>query len=214
MSLFQFYSYIDGSLHVSGPQAHLQENSHSCSHNHWFNIRTVLVACSVCCGNSCVSSPEDGPVGPKHVEIRQYMNKIEIVTSVGFYSICWKDARYQRLKKCIKCISSKSLRVSLNWLLRIAFFDGNAISFHAVVLMGECCPTLFWTPQRHYPSDRASQPKSPWFFNNTALETSKLAQCNVPHIAHYSVPNIARQAIFSTDITCVLFLLRAPQHHA
>ena len=37
--------------------------------------------------NSCVNSPEDGPVGPKHVEIRQYINKIEIVTSVGFYSI-------------------------------------------------------------------------------------------------------------------------------
>jgi len=49
MSLFQFYSYIDGSLRVSGPRAHLQENSHSCSHNHWFSIRTVLVACSVCC---------------------------------------------------------------------------------------------------------------------------------------------------------------------
>jgi hypothetical protein len=30
MSLFQFYSYIDGSLHVSGLQAHPQENSHSC----------------------------------------------------------------------------------------------------------------------------------------------------------------------------------------
>jgi len=47
MSLFQFYSYIDGSLHVSGPQDHPQENSHSCSHNHWFSIRTILVACSV-----------------------------------------------------------------------------------------------------------------------------------------------------------------------
>jgi len=35
----------------------------------------------------CVNSPEDGPVGPKHVEIRLYINKIEIVTSVGFYSI-------------------------------------------------------------------------------------------------------------------------------
>jgi len=35
-----------------------------------------------------VNSPEDGPVGPKHVEIRQYINRIEIVTSVGFYSIC------------------------------------------------------------------------------------------------------------------------------
>jgi len=36
------------------------------------------------CGNSCVNSPEDGPVGPKHVEIRRHMNKIETVTSVGF----------------------------------------------------------------------------------------------------------------------------------
>jgi len=34
MSLF--YSYIAGSLHVSGPQAHLQESSYCCSHNHWF----------------------------------------------------------------------------------------------------------------------------------------------------------------------------------
>jgi len=81
MSLFQFYSYIDGSLHVSGPQAHLQENSHSCSHNHW---------------NSCVNSPEDGPVGPKHVEIRQYTNKIEIVTSVGFSFLMLKRCTVQK----------------------------------------------------------------------------------------------------------------------
>jgi hypothetical protein len=96
MSLFQFYSYIDGCLHVSGLQAHPQENSHSCSHNHWFSGCTVRAACSVCprperynhwtngCVNSYVNSPEDGPVGPKHVEIRRYTNKIEIVTSVGF----------------------------------------------------------------------------------------------------------------------------------
>jgi hypothetical protein len=32
-----------------------------------------------------VNSPEDGPVGPKRVEIRRFMNKIEIVTSVGFF---------------------------------------------------------------------------------------------------------------------------------
>ena len=44
MSLFQFYSYIAGSLHVSGPQAHPQESSHSSSHNHWFSICTALVA--------------------------------------------------------------------------------------------------------------------------------------------------------------------------
>jgi hypothetical protein len=36
------------------------------------------------CVNSCVNSPKDRPVGPKHVEIRRYMNKIEIVTPVGF----------------------------------------------------------------------------------------------------------------------------------
>ena len=99
MSLF--YSYIDGSLHVSGPPAHLQENSHSCSHNHWFSIRTVLVACSVCCvlygcGNSCVNSPEDGPVGPKHVQIRRYMNKIETVTSVGFSFLMLKRCTVQK----------------------------------------------------------------------------------------------------------------------
>jgi len=96
MSLFQFYSYIDGSLHVLGPQAHLQENSHSCSNNHWFlqyPYRSARVFCTRPerygyrtngCGNSCVNSPEDGPVGPKHVDIRRHMNKIETVTSVGF----------------------------------------------------------------------------------------------------------------------------------
>jgi hypothetical protein len=31
-----------------------------------------------------MNSPEDGPVAPKRVEIRRYMNKIEIVISVGF----------------------------------------------------------------------------------------------------------------------------------
>ena len=111
MSLF--YSYIAGSLHVSGPQAHLQESLYSCSHNHWFSFCAALFACSVCCQNtrtqrhrnwtngcvnSCMNSPEDGPVGPKHVEIQQYTNKT--VTSVGFHSICWKDARYKKLKTC------------------------------------------------------------------------------------------------------------------
>jgi hypothetical protein len=47
MSLFKFYSYIDESLHVSSLQAHPQENSHSCSHNHWFSGCTVRAACSV-----------------------------------------------------------------------------------------------------------------------------------------------------------------------
>ena len=107
-----FYSYIAGSLHVSGPQAHPQESSHSCSHNHWFSICTARVLCMLYniqstrterhrywsngCVNSCTNSPEDGLVDPKHVETQQYTNKI--VTSVGFHSICWKDARYKKLK--------------------------------------------------------------------------------------------------------------------
>jgi len=44
-----------------------------------------------------VNSLEDGPAGPKHVEIRRYMNKIETVTSVGFL--------FLMLKSCtVKCI--------------------------------------------------------------------------------------------------------------
>ena len=39
--------------------------------------------------NSCTNSPEDGHVGPKHVEIQQYTNKI--VKSVGFHSIFHMD---------------------------------------------------------------------------------------------------------------------------
>jgi len=33
------------------------------------------------------------------------MNKIEIVTSVGFYSICWKGVRYKKLKSWQKWFS-------------------------------------------------------------------------------------------------------------
>jgi hypothetical protein len=96
MSLLKFYSYIDRSLHLSGLQAHPQKNSHGCSHNHWFSGCTVRAAYIQStrperyshwtnnCVNSCVNSPDDGPVGPKHVEICRYKNKIEIMTSVGF----------------------------------------------------------------------------------------------------------------------------------
>ena len=48
------------------------------------------------CVNSCTNSPEDGSVGPKHVETEQYTNKI--MTSVGFHSIRLKDAWYKKLK--------------------------------------------------------------------------------------------------------------------
>jgi len=56
MSLF--YSYIAGSLHVSGPQAHLQESSYRCSHNHWFSFCAALFACSLCCENSHQDRPQ------------------------------------------------------------------------------------------------------------------------------------------------------------
>jgi hypothetical protein len=100
MSLFQFYSYIDGSLHVSVPQAHPQENSHSCSHNHWYSGFIVWAACFVCCGWSQVNSPEDGPVGPKHVEIRRCVNKIEIF--LGFlYRASSIDLQIKVSNRCI-----------------------------------------------------------------------------------------------------------------
>jgi hypothetical protein len=72
MSLFQFYSYIDRSLHVSGLQAHSRENSHSCSHNHWFSGCTVRAACSVCCGwswwlfSTVENSHQDQPQHTEH----------------------------------------------------------------------------------------------------------------------------------------------------
>jgi hypothetical protein len=52
--------------------------------------------------NSCVNSPEDGPIGPKHVEIRRYMNKIEIVTSVGFSFHMLKTCPVQKALNDIK----------------------------------------------------------------------------------------------------------------
>ena len=57
-----------------------------------------------------MNSPEDGPVGPKHVEIRQYINKIEIVTSVGFYSIYSETYLFLMLRvvtwRCFWCVQS------------------------------------------------------------------------------------------------------------
>jgi len=64
------------------------------------------------CVNSCTNSREDGPVGPKHVEIQQYTNKI--VTSVGFHSICWKDARYKKLKIYLRESTLKKMEIISN----------------------------------------------------------------------------------------------------
>ena len=74
MSLFQFYLYIVGSLHVSGPPAHPQESSHSCSHKHWFGVCTALTVCSVCCTQHiiyCRISTCFGPTGPSSGEFTQ-----------------------------------------------------------------------------------------------------------------------------------------------
>jgi len=57
----------------------------------WLRLFIVIPGTNGC-GNSCVNSPEDGPVGPKHVEVRRYMNKTETVTSVGF--------SFPMLKRC------------------------------------------------------------------------------------------------------------------
>ena len=65
--------------------------------------------------NSCVNSPEGGPVGPKHVEIRQYINKIEIVTSVGFIP-------YVKIMHGTKSLKHSSLYIRLTHDKRIHFF--------------------------------------------------------------------------------------------
>jgi len=57
MPLFQFYSYIDGSLHVSGPQAHPQESSHSCSHNQWLCEQLCELSRGWACGPETCRDP-------------------------------------------------------------------------------------------------------------------------------------------------------------
>ena len=140
MSLF--YSYITGSLHVSGPQAHLQESSYSCSHNHWFSIcplwtRALYVVQSTRperyrhwtngCVNSCTNSPEDGPVGPKHLETQQYTNKI--VTSVGLNSIYPflfnSISRWAFWRMCRSCITHKIKFTEIN--IKHCSWTGNSI---------------------------------------------------------------------------------------
>jgi hypothetical protein len=74
-------------------------------YSHWTNS----------CVNSCVNSPEDGPVGPKHVEIRRYMNKIEIVTFM--FAPCIFSIKILLLKsnKCTFLVTStlNKIRVTI-----------------------------------------------------------------------------------------------------
>jgi hypothetical protein len=66
-----------------------------------------------------VISPEDGPVDPKHIEIRRYMNKIEIVTSVGFYFI--HTIKYMKLnlycstRSCFSSVKSYYNNLSIRY---------------------------------------------------------------------------------------------------
>ena len=66
------------------------------------------------CVKSCTNSPEDGPVGPKHVEIQQYTNKI--VTSVGFHSTWKKLAGFFLFYSC-----TRIFKISLFCLYFIAY---------------------------------------------------------------------------------------------
>ena len=120
MSLFQFYSYIAGSLHVHNIQSTRPEQ-----YRHWTNG----------CGNSCVKSPKDGPVGLKHVEIRQYMNKIKIATSVGFYS---RNRKMYMSRYCSFQLRAKFLRLHLSSRCNLR----NAV--HAGIKWGQasCCKCI------------------------------------------------------------------------
>jgi len=70
--------------------------------------------------NSCVNSPEDGPVGSKHIEIRRYMNKIEIVTSVGFSFHTWFSVNTHILTGVVSALNAPSL----DWVsLTDVYFD-------------------------------------------------------------------------------------------
>ena len=76
------------------------------------------------CVNSCTNSPEDGPVGPKHVETQQYTNKI--VTSIDFHSIRWKDALYKKLKKSTQTSWSLLLRSDVTARVKWVILEATA----------------------------------------------------------------------------------------
>jgi len=89
------------------------------------------------CGNSCVNSLEDGPVGPKHVEIRLYMNKIETVTSVGFsFLMCrsWQDCCRRGENRSWPSVLVESVD-SECWCFNNAIF----LRFHNAVNSGRMC---------------------------------------------------------------------------
>jgi hypothetical protein len=79
------------------------------------------------CVNSCRNSPEDGPVGPKHVETQQYTNKI--VTSVGLYSIYRflfnSISRWSFWRMCCSCLTHKIKFTEIN--IKHCSWTGNSV---------------------------------------------------------------------------------------
>ena len=84
------------------------------------------------CVNSCVNSPEDWPVGPKRIEIHRYMNKIELVTSVGFSFHTLKRCTVQKaLKNDVKDLCTPEQQPSIEvriFVLSFTIFTINTIS--------------------------------------------------------------------------------------
>ena len=87
-----------------------------------------------------MNSPEDGPVGPKHVEIRQYINKIEIVTylcvhfiqiingnigyNIAVEAVLWKNYENMSLYRfyCMKiCGKAHNVEVLQHWHIQTRY---------------------------------------------------------------------------------------------
>jgi hypothetical protein len=72
-----------------------------------------------------MNSPEDGPVSLKHVEIRRFMNKIEIVTSVGFFISyvekmhCTKSLKLSQMSAVCSAFSSRLITSNISSILII-----------------------------------------------------------------------------------------------
>jgi len=84
---------IAGSLHVSGPQAHPHESSHSCSHNHWFSVCIALAVCSVLLDLYMFQAHR--PI------LRRFHTAVH--TTIGSVSVLlWPCALYCRISTCFR----------------------------------------------------------------------------------------------------------------
>jgi hypothetical protein len=101
-----------------GPTGPSSGDSQSCCRHHWFSIRPVLVSCSVRTEHETrtgrmlnqwwrqqrCESPEDGPVGPKQVEIWRHTNKIRWNNDISCHFISY----------VIKMHGKRSLKANFN----------------------------------------------------------------------------------------------------